>query len=138
VVEEFLPGTEFVVTVWGRTGPDHVSIGEARFRNGLNLFTYAAKWVEESADYQNSLLRYDTGIEPGLRAAITDTVGAAWHAVGARGYLRVDLRLDAAGVPRVIDVNPNPEPSPDVGIHRAIEETGGSWVEFVRSQVEWA
>ena len=56
IVEEFLPGQEFVISLWGRTNPDHVSIGEVFFDNGLRLFTYAAKWDLDSADYRNSLL----------------------------------------------------------------------------------
>ena len=62
----------------------------------------------------------------------------AWRAVEARGYLRVDLRLDAGGQPRVLDVNPNPELAPGVGIHRAVTEAGWTWERFVRQQVLWA
>ena len=57
---------------------------------------------------------------------------------GACGYLRVDVRLDHAGTPRVIDVNANPELSPEVGMHRAVTEAGWAWKRFVRHQVEWA
>ena len=62
----------------------------------------------------------------------------AWQAVGACGYLRVDVRLDPAGTPRVIDVNANPELSPGVGMHRAVREAGWAWERFVRQLIEWA
>jgi D-alanine-D-alanine ligase-like ATP-grasp enzyme len=52
--------------------------------------------------------------------------------------MRVDLRLDEAGAPRVLDVNPNPELGPGVGICRAVQEAGWTWEQFVRQQVEWA
>ncbi|HEY2787326.1 MAG TPA: hypothetical protein VGJ05_20380 [Fimbriiglobus sp.] len=138
VVEEFLPGKEFVVSLWGRAEPEYVSIGEAFFQNGLKLFTYASKWHVESDDFKNSRLHYDSEIDPALRATITATAGKAWLATGARGYLRLDLRLDEAGIPRVLDVNPNPEMAPEVGIHRAVVEAGWTWEQFVREQVEWA
>jgi len=138
VIEEFLSGKEFVVSLWGRTEPDHASIGEVFYQNGLRLFTYAAKWHLDSADYRNSLLHYDAAIEPALRSALLAVAHGAWKAVGARGYLRLDLRLDEAGVPRVLDVNPNPEVSPAVGMHRAVTEVGWTWERFVRQQVEWA
>jgi D-alanine-D-alanine ligase len=138
MVEEFLPGREFVVSLWGQKLPDHVSIGEAVFRHGLRLFTYASKWDTDSADFANSPVHYDTEIVATLRDALVAAARGAWHAVGARGYLRMDLRLDKFGTPRVLDVNPNPEVSPDVGMHRAVLNAGWTWEQFVRRQVEWA
>lgn len=138
VIEEFLPGREFVVSLWGRIEPDHVSIGETTFREGLRLITYAAKWDIGSADFAASPLSYDIDLETDLRAAIVTAVRGAWRAVGARGYLRVDVRLDAAGAPKVLDVNPNPETAPDVGIYRAVVEAGWTWERFVRAQIAWA
>ncbi len=138
VVQEFLPGREFVVSLWGRVEPDHASIGETRFEGGLRLITYAAKWDTESADFANSPLSYASELDPPLRRAVVAAARGAWRAMGARGYLRVDVRLDAAGTPRVLDVNPNPELSPGVGIYRAVLEAGWSWERFVRQQVAWA
>ena len=138
VVEEFLPGREFAVALWGRAGPEHVSIGETRFLGSLRLNTYAAKWDPASADFANSPLSYHVALEPSLREAIVAACRGAWRAVEARGYLRVDVRLDAQGAPRVLDVNPNPELGPDVGVRRAVEEAGWTWARFVHQQVEWA
>ena len=61
-----------------------------------------------------------------------------WSAVGARGYLRVDARLDAAGVARVLDVNPNPALGRSGGIRAAAAASGWTWERFVRAQVAWA
>lgn len=139
VVEEFLPGREFAVSLWGRINPDYVSIGEVCLQEGLRLLTYAAKWDMESDDFANVRLDYDAEIAPALRHALTDAARSAWRAVAARGYLRVDLRLDEAGFPRVLDVNPNPEVTPGRGgMYRAVTEAGWTWERFVRQQVEWA
>lgn len=138
LIQQFLPGREFVVALWGESEPEFSSIGEMIFQNGLRLNTYAAKWEDESADFKNSPLFYDSEIEPALREQVLLAARGAWQAVGACGYLRVDVRLDAAGTPRVIDVNANPELSPEVGIHRAVEEAGWTWERFVRLQIEWA
>jgi D-alanine-D-alanine ligase len=138
LVEAFLPGREFVVSLGGPGSPLYTSLGETVYKNGLQLISYAAKWEAESEDYRNSPLDYRPDLRPKLREAILGAAHRAWAAVGARGYMRVDLRLDAAGKPRVIDVNPNPEIGPDVGIYRAAEEAGWSWERFVRQQVEWA
>jgi D-alanine-D-alanine ligase-like ATP-grasp enzyme len=56
----------------------------------------------------------------------------------------MDLRLDAEGRPRVIDVNPNPDLTPDDGLTstsgmaRAVLSAGWSWADFIRFQVEIA
>lgn len=138
VIQEFLPGREFAVSLWGQEEPIDVSIGETRFTSGMRLNTYAAKWDPDSADFANTPLVYTPQPDPQLREAVIAAARGAWRVVGARGYLRVDIRLDAAGAPRVLDVNPNPELSPGVGIHRAVLEAGWSWEHFVRQQVEWA
>ncbi len=138
VIQEFLPGREFAIALWGQTSPDHFSIGETCFQNELRLNTYAAKWDIESPDFANSPLSYRTEIESSLREQVLAAAYGAWQAVGACGYLRVDLRLDVSGTPRVIDVNANPELSPEVGMHRAVTETGSTWENFIRWQIEWA
>ncbi len=138
IVQQFLPGREFAVSLWGQHNPDHFSIGETVFRNGLRLVTYAAKWDVDSAEFADSPMYYDSNIEPPLREAIVEAARGAWRAVGARHLLRVDLRLDAKGRPCVLDVNPNPEISPEVGISRAVTEAGWSWPHFIGKLVEWA
>ncbi len=138
MVEEFVEGREFAVSLWGWTSPDYVSIGETLFRNGLRLNTYAAKWEPDSDEFADSPLEYTTEIEPSLRERVVAAARAAWHAAGARGYLRVDVRCNAQGVPVVLDVNPNPAIGAGVGICRAVEEVGWSWPWFARRQVEWA
>ena len=40
--------------------------------------------------------------------------------------------------PWVLDVNPNPELSPEVGICRAVKEARWTWERFVAAQIEWA
>jgi D-alanine-D-alanine ligase len=138
VVEEFVGGREFAVSLWGGTAPEHVSTGETLFRNGLRLNTYAAKWDTESAEFADSPLDYTTEIECSLRERIVAATRGAWQAAGARGYLRVDVRCNARGIPVVLDVNPNPAIGEGIGICRAVEEAGWTWKCFVRRQVEWA
>lgn len=138
VVQEFLPGREFAVALWGRSGPEFVSIGETVFLNGMRLNTYAAKWEPESEEYLNSPLNYDTELDTPLREAVIAAARGAWVASGARGYLRVDVRCNAQGIPCVLDVNPNPAIGPGIGICRAVEEAGWEWARFVHLQLEWA
>ncbi len=138
IVEEFIPGREFAVSLWGRDAPSNFSIGETRFLNGQRSITYASKWLEESQEFSNTPVVYDFELNEPLRQTIVATARAAWTAVEAWGYLRVDVRLDFEGAPRVLDVNPNPDMTPGAGIYRAVQENGWSWERFVGKQVEWA
>jgi D-alanine-D-alanine ligase len=138
VIQEFLAGREFAVSLWGREFPEFASIGETVFLHGLRLITYAGKWDLESADFADTPIYYDSAIAPDLRAAILSAARGAWLAVGARHTMRVDVRLDAAGRPCVLDVNPNPEMGPGVGICRAVQEADWRWQDFVSSLLEWA
>jgi len=138
VEQEFLPGREFAVSVWGAREPEYCSIGETTFLNGLQLITYAAKWKVESTDFANSPLDYETEIASALRIDIIKAACRAWRAVEARGYLRIDFRCDSAIKPHVLDVNPNPELGPGVGICRAVQEAGWTWQRWVEQQIAWA
>lgn len=138
IVQEFLTGREFVVLMWGQRSPEHSAVGEVCFRNGLQLVTYAAKWDRESPEYANSPLEYNPSIDAEPRARLVEIASRVWGAVEARGYLRVDMRLGGDSQPYVLDVNPNPDLSPDGGVSRAVHEAGWNWCDFVRQQVEWA
>jgi D-alanine-D-alanine ligase len=128
-VEEYLPGRELAVALWA----DQASVGEVKFARGLRVLTYASKWDPESPDYERSPTEYPAErVPPG----VVDEARAAWAAVGGRGYGRVDVRLDAAGAPRVIDVNPNPDLSPGAGLYRAVYAAGWTWERFVSRVVE--
>ncbi len=138
IVEEFLPGREFAVSLWGQRTPRHDMIGEMAFRGGLRLNTYASKWEPDSEEYANAPIDFTIDLAPKLRGDILAAARGAWTAVGARGYLRVDVRLNAAGAPFVLDVNANPEIGPGAGICRAVQEAGWTWEDFVRRQAAWA
>ncbi|MDP2308991.1 MAG: D-alanine--D-alanine ligase [Pseudomonadota bacterium] len=140
VIEAWLPGRELNVALWG-AGPargTQAAVGEITFGPGVEVLTWASKWAPESAEYQCSPSVYPAEIAADLRAAAIATARAAARAVGARGYLRVDLRLDAHGQPRVIDVNPNPDVTPGAGLSRGVASAGWSWEQFVHAQVAGA
>jgi len=137
LVEEFLPGREFVVALWGAGTPENVSIGETLFQGGMRLRTYFGKW-HEGIERRNTPIVYDSEIEPALRAAVVEAARGVWRVVEARDYLRVDVRLDAAGRPHVLDVNPNPEMAPGCGMHAAVTEAGWEWPRFIQKLIEWA
>jgi D-alanine-D-alanine ligase len=63
---------------------------------------------------------------------------AAWRAVRGQGYGRVDLRLDEAGQPWILEVNPNPDISDDAGLSRMAQAAGWSYDDLILRMVELA
>ena len=63
---------------------------------------------------------------------------AAFRLTGCRQYARVDLRVDAAGRPYILEVNGNPDINPTAGLARQIRTSGMSYDEFVCRMVEQA
>lgn len=137
LVEEFLPGREFSVSLWGRAHPEYASIGETIFQGGVRILTYQGKWDTECYEYKNTPLIYGE-VASELHSELVAIAAAAWRATGLRGYASIDIRLNGDGEPCVLDVNPNPACNPGVRIHRAAEELGWTWEQFVQRQLEWA
>jgi D-alanine-D-alanine ligase len=79
-------------------------------------------------------------VAPEVAAAIERTALASFHALGLRDYGRVDLRVDEAGVPWVIDVNPNCDLSPDAGMPRTARSIGLDYPRLVGRicQLAWS
>jgi len=129
IAEKFIAGREVNVTLLGETEtPEILPLHEIDFAKmpagRPHIVTYAGKWDEHHVDYVGTKpvpLRDD---DPALRARIAAAAQGAWGATGLRDYGRVDMRIDAAGIPWVIDVNPNPDISPDAGVARAAATAG--------------
>lgn len=84
------------------------------------IVDYAAKWHADSFEYKNTVrvipAKMDKATEHRLQAAAL----AAWHTMGCRDYARVDFRLDAGGKFVILEINPNPDISPDSGFAAAL------------------
>jgi D-alanine-D-alanine ligase len=57
---------------------------------------------------------------------------------GCRDYARVDLRVDRDGKIYVLEVNPNPDISPQSGMARILKVQGITYTEFVANLLERA
>lgn len=119
LVEEFIDGREFRVSVWGRRKSVALPAGEMDFQEFPvlrdRLCTYDAKFTPGSEHYEQIIFRLPaplTRIEGRLleRAAI-----GAHRAVGSPDYSRIDLRL-RGGVCYVLDVNPNADIGSDASM----------------------
>ncbi|APV44404.1 D-alanine--D-alanine ligase [Dehalogenimonas formicexedens] len=141
LVEEFLPGREFNVTVFGNDVPEVLPLSEIIYTlpPGLpKILTFAAKWEPESSYFQNTNVKCPADITPELASDLRSTALAAFNAIGCRGYARVDMRLDSEGQPVVMEVNANPDLSPDAGTVRQAKKAGLSYKGMVKRIIEFA
>jgi D-alanine-D-alanine ligase len=136
LVEEFVDGREINVSILG-SGPDaHVlplaEIDWTGFPADLpRIVTFAAKWDPKSPEYKGSTPGPIRDLAPELEARVRTCARAAYDAVGLEGYGRIDLRLHPTRGPLVIDVNPNPDISPDAGFAKAAARGGISYEELI-------
>ena len=109
LLETFMPGREFTVGITG-TGETSVAVGaiEVVLKKDAEPGSYSytnKKKFEEFVEYR--LVK-----EEMAQKAIEVSL-AAWRGLGCRDGGRIDLRADAQGVPRFLEVNPlaglNPE-----------------------------
>lgn len=136
LAERYVDGRELNVTLIGNAGAlDVLPLHEIDFTampaDRPRIVSYAAKWDERHVDYAGTKPVPLRDTNPALIAAVDRTARGAWHALGLRDYGRIDLRLDAAGMPWVIDVNPNPDISPDAGVARAARIAGMSYPQLI-------
>jgi D-alanine-D-alanine ligase len=113
IVEEYLPGREFTVAMIGNEEELEVlPIVEIRFDRlpaGVNpIYSYEAKWVWDTCERPIDIFDCPAKLTPELRGEIESACLRSWRALRIRDWVRIDVRLDAAGCPRIVEVNPIP------------------------------
>lgn len=136
LAERYIEGREVNVTLFGHGHdaavlPLHEIDFAAMPSDRPRIVSYAAKWDENHVDYAGTKPVPLRGLSADVTAEIERVSRAAWRAMELRDYGRVDLRVDEAGVPWVIDVNPNPDISPDAGVARAAAAAGMTYPHMV-------
>jgi len=138
IVEEFVEGREInVALIESPRGLEILPLSEidyAGFPPEMpRIVSYAGKWIETSRDWALTQVIAARGLDDAQRARIESVARRAFDVLSLRGYGRVDMRLDARGEPYVIDVNPNPDISPDAGFALAAGRAGYAHADLV----EW-
>ena len=136
LIESYLPGRELNVAIFPNPRRGRFSVTEIDFasypKGYAPIVTYDCKWTPdgpESAAYSKPVGPADLGAA--VYREVVAQARAAFLAIGGTSYGRVDMRLDASGRPRVIDVNPNPDLDPEAGFCLAARHTGLAWGDLV-------
>ncbi len=141
LVEKFIPGREFNVSVMGNQDPEVLAVGEIDYRNVTDDFvkitSYEAKWLEEHPLYKQTPSVCPADVDPGLRRRLGALALDVYRCLQGRDYGRVDIRMDEDNQLFVLEYNPNPDISPDAGFVKALRAAGweyGAFVEFIVQQ----
>jgi D-alanine-D-alanine ligase len=141
LVEEFVEGREFNVSLWG----DPVQLLplaevdlSAFARPCQRIVSFAAKWEVESYPYSHTPVTCPADVEPAHGQAIAAVARQTWSSLGCRGYARVDMRVADDGTPYVLEVNCNPDISPEAGFFRAAQAAGYDYPAMVGRILEMA
>jgi D-alanine-D-alanine ligase len=143
LVEEFVEGRELNVGLMetdGKVGVLPISeIDYSEFPVGVpRICGYEAKWVTESPEYQKSKPICPAPLESVMKKKVEHIAVKVFKLFGCRDYARVDLRVDEDGRIYVLEVNPNPDISPQSGMARALKAQGTTYAEFVGNLLERA
>jgi D-alanine-D-alanine ligase len=102
-----------------------------------NVVGYDAKWQEDSAAYATTPRLFHDDEQP-LFARLRQLALAAWELFDVHGCARVDVRVDEAGRPAILEVNANPCLARDAGFCAAAERAGLSQTDVVRTLLDAA
>jgi D-alanine-D-alanine ligase len=113
LVEEFLPGREFTVAIIGNNGDARVlPIVEILFDSlpeGVNpIYSYEAKWIWDQSANPLKIFECPARLSAELQSEIESACLRAYSVLRCRDWCRIDVRLDAAGHPNILELNPLP------------------------------
>ena len=136
IAERFIPARELNVSVIERNGRVQVlPLAEIDFSafsdSQTKIVDYDAKWKKESFGYNNTPRKIPADLSQEVARQVQSLAAAAFKAAGCRDYARVDFRLDNTLNPFILEVNPNPDISPDAGFAAALHAAGIPYERFV-------
>lgn len=134
LVEEYITGREFSVSMWGNGAMEVMPITEHDFSAVddplKSLLTYESKWLEDSFAYNEFRVICPAQLTVVEEQNVKTVAVEAFRAMGLRDFGRVDMRY-RDGIPYVIDINEIPDLSPDAGFARSAEIAGFPYDQMV-------
>jgi D-alanine-D-alanine ligase len=142
LLEEFLPGAEFTCGVVGNGKDARVlPLVGIRFdvlpEGALPIYGFEAKWIWDRPEQPLQMFDCPAPVSEPLRQAIEEVTLRAYRAIGCRDWSRIDVRLDARGVPNIVEINPLPgilpNPEDNSCLPKAARAAGMSYDELIQS-----
>jgi len=143
LVEEFIEGREFTVSLMGNRRPIVLPVSEIDFSgmpvNMPKVFTYRAKWIKQSIVYKATPMICPAQIDEKITKLIEETARKCYKIFGCRGYVRVDFRYDEKeNKLYVLELNPNPDLADDCSMAKSAEAAGIKYPDLILKLIEFA
>jgi D-alanine-D-alanine ligase len=130
LVEDFIDGREFHVSLWGNGDVQMLPVAEmdfSRFDDVRDrLCTYDSKFLPGSRHYEDIQLLLPAPLSDPEYDLLYRTARSAYEAYRCRDLARLDIRL-RNGIFYILDINPNPDMSSDASMACAAEAAGFSF-----------
>lgn len=141
LVEEFIPGREISVSLWGNEQINVLPMVEhdfSRVENPLaHVLTYETKWIPDYYFGQNIIWRCPAQISNSEKNLIASAAKSAFQVFGLRDFARIDFRF-YDGIPFIIDINEIPDLHPEAGFAQSALAAGYSFEGMVQNIVDLA
>ena len=147
LVETYLPGPEFTVAIIGNGAEAYclpiVGFDFSTLPPGVTpVYGYEAKWIWDTAEHQLDIFECPAKVPEKTYRHIELVSLDAYQALGCRDWCRVDIRLDEAGIPNVVELNPLPGIIPDPRMNscfpKAARAAGFAYDELIQEVVRLA
>jgi len=147
IIERFLNGREFTVGVLGNyprleilpvVEIDHSQLPEG----AAHIYSFEAKWIWDTPRSPLKIFCCPADIPSGLKDRIGELVRKTYVILRIKDWCRIDLRLDEAGEPHILEVNPLPgilpKPEDNSCLPKAARAAGYSYSGLIHRVVDEA
>jgi len=143
LVEEFIDGREFTVSLIGNRRPIVLPVVEIDF-SGMpehlpKIVSYRAKWIKQSLAYKHSPIICPANIDERMAKTIEETARKCYKIFGCRGYARIDFRYDEKEKKLyVLEINPNPDISEEFETAKAAFAANMTYADLILKIIGFA
>jgi len=139
LVEEYIDGRELNVAILGQDELMVLPVAEIRFEKKPRrpILCFEGKWALDSRAYRTTTPVCPARLTSKQDLLVRDVALRAFKLLGCRDYARVDIRL-RANTPMVLEVNANPDISPEAGLARAARVAGLDYPVLVERILNYA
>jgi len=146
IVEEFLDGREFTISIIGYDDPIMLPIVEIKFDHLPDdihhMDSYEAKWIYDNPSADHDPLACPAELDSELKKKIEDVALRTYKTLDCKDWARVDIRLGAKGEPNVLEVNALPgfmkDPKENSRLPRAAYSNGWSYEKLIKEVIDSA
>lgn len=142
IIEEFIEGREFYVSVIGNKRLTVLPIREISFKefpeDQPKFATYKAKWDQEYRKRWGIKNEFAKGLTEEQTEAIQTVAKRAFEALQLSGFARFDIRLSPTNEVVLLEANPNPSLSPWDDFAQSAQRAGFVYEDLVSKIIDLA